>query len=127
MGTVTADCMRMSELLADEFSVYVDTDPALPTPHQVFPGSFNDVPLSLSDIAKLSSDIEVDSSMGPDNIHPLLLCSCLSHAEPFFILFKQSLSKGALPVAWKSSSIVPIFQKGSYYIPLNYRSYLSVL
>lgn len=121
-GTVTSNCAVMSELLADEFfSFYVSTDPVSPAPHQSFSGSFTDVPLSLSDVVQRFTEMEVDSSMGPDNIHPMLLHSCPTLAEPFFILFKQSLSEGAIPAVWKNSSIVPIFKKGSRYTPINYR------
>lgn len=82
-GSVTTDCTMMSEILAIEFfSVCVDTELALTAPHQFFPGSFSDVPLSLSYV-KLFSELKVDSSMGPDDIHPVLLHSCPSLTEPF--------------------------------------------
>jgi len=35
--------------------------------------------------------------------------------------FKKSLQCGQLPAQWKESLVIPLFEKGSRYSPLNYR------
>ena len=69
----------------------------------------------------LLSRIDVNSSMGPDGVHPRILKNCPSIAYPLHLLFTNSVTLGSLPSAWKVSEVVPIFKKGARYDPLNYR------
>ena len=60
--------------------------------------------------------------MGPDEVHPLFLKSCATQlAYPLTVIFNRSLRDGALPAAWKTSLVVPIYKKGARYEALNYR------
>ena len=60
--------------------------------------------------------------MGGDGLHPRLLINLsLELSVPLCMLFQTSFESGVLPDYWLSSTIVPIFKKGSRYNPLNYR------
>ena len=94
-----------------------------PSPHQrnVAGNSIESVSVTAASVRGVFLDLDVDSSMGPDGIHPCLLKSCPSLVEPMFLIFSRSLDDGVLPAQWKFSEIVPIFKKGSRRDPLNYR------
>ena len=66
--------------------------------------------------------LDVSSSMGSDELSPVLLKECRSSSSfPLTMLFRESLRTGTLPQQWKHSLVVPIFKKGSRSDPLNYR------
>lgn len=80
------------------------------------------VELSYSEVHTILKQLDPNSAMGVDGLHPHLLKSCaaaLSH--PLHIIFCQSLTEGKLPLPWKHSLIVPIFKNGSRHDPKNYR------
>lgn len=122
-GEISADCSIMAENLADAFaSVYVENAPQNPVVHQVFDGSIDDIQFSVSDVLAVLKNLDKNSSMGPDNIHPNLLQQCAEQlAYPFYIIFRKSLDNSTLSMAWKLAIIIAIFKKGSRYAPLNYR------
>ena len=65
--------------------------------------------------------LDVNSSMGPDGLHPHLLKACaVNLAYPLWKIFRLSLEEGTLSLLWKLSLVVPIFKKGSHADPLNY-------
>ena len=122
-GHLSDDAGVMAEALADAFSaVYTRDLPQHPAPHQVFCGSIETAFLSVDIVMKALQDLDGNSAMGPDGLHPMLLKSCAAHlAYPLYIVFRRSLMEGTLPDAWMISHVVPIFKKGSRYDPLNYR------
>ena len=121
-GSLVVDCDEMAEMFVEEFSsVFISVEPRSPAPHQTFDGVLDTVPLSLTDVAKRLSLLDVNTSVGPDGIHPLLLRSCPSLAAPLYMIFCKSLSNGVLPTDWKRSTVVPLFKKGSRTVALNYR------
>ena len=122
----TTDCFRMAEVFADSFaSVYSQRDLVEAFPHQqttANPDMYLDrVPITIGDVAKVLMALDLNSSMGPDGLHPCLLKSCPSLISPIFMIFDMSLRLGRLPQRWKLSEIVPLFKKGSRSDPLNYR------
>ena len=123
-GELSDDASRMSELFAEAFSsVFSRTIPDNPHPHQ----QFHDTSLSITSVTQESVlnmllDIDGNTAMGPDEIHPLLLKNCATQlAYPLTLIFNRSLRDGALPSDWKTSLVVPIFKKGPRYEALNYR------
>lgn len=122
-GEISADCSIMAENLADAFaSVYVAHAPRNPMAHQVFDGRIEDIQFSVSDVQAVLKKLDINSSMGPDDIHPHLLQRCAEQlAYPFYIIFRKSLDNSTLPLIWILAIIIAIFKKGSRYIPLNYR------
>ena len=121
-GDLTADCHEMAEMLSDAFcSVYTAQDLNFPFPHQRSNATLGDVEITLDDVRDRLNSLDPNTSMGPDEIHPLLLKSCPSLAVPLHMIFKESLAQGKLPRDWKKSNIIPLFKKGSRHTPLNYR------
>lgn len=122
-GVISSDCSEMAECLADAFaSVYVTHVPDNPMAHQVFDGRIDDIEFTVHDVLAILKKLDVNSSMGPDGIHPNLLKQCAEHlAYPFYLIFRKSLSTSTLPSLWKLAIIIAIFKKGSRYAALNYR------
>ena len=111
------------EAFASSFSsVYTKHSPNDPFPHQRFNGTIDPVSFPLHKILKTLQNLNGNTAMGPDNIHPLLLKNCATQlAYPLHIIFTRALDEGLLPSDWKSSMVIPIFKKGVRYDPLNYR------
>ena len=81
-----------------------------------------DIDISLIDVHSTLSNLDPNSAMGQDGLHPALLKACAATlCTPLLMIYRQSLLEGALPSAWKSSLVVPIFKKGSRNDPMNYR------
>ena len=63
------------------------------------------------EVLAVLKNLNVDSSVGLDGIHPRLLKN-LAHllAQPLSIVFNTSLRNGAFPREWLVSIIVPIYK-----------------
>ena len=122
-GDLSDDAQQMSECLADAFaSVYASTVPPSPASHQEFDGSLDKLSLTEDQVRASLSQIDQNSSMGPDGIHPMILKECSTElAGPLTTIFNKSLQEGIVPSLWKSALFTPIFKKGARYDPLNYR------
>ena len=103
-------------------SLYISKEPANPEPHQLCQGHLDTVIISPNLVHSVLQNLDPNSSMGPDDIHPSILKHCSRElAEPMSVIFSRSLGEGSLPRAWKSSLVKPIFKKGPRYNALNYR------
>ena len=122
-GQLSSDPVVMSEVLASSFaSVYTKQSPAVQEPHQTFDGLIEPIRVTVDDIITQLCVLDVHSAMGPDFIHPLLLKNCSEALSyPLYLIFCRSLAEGSVPSAWKRSTVIPLFKKGSRYDPLNYR------
>ena len=122
-GSMTDNPSQMAECFASSFaSVYISKEPANPEPHQLCQGHLDTVIISPNLVHSVLQNLDPNSSMGPDNIHPSILKHCSRElAEPMSVIFSRSLGEGSLPRAWKSSLVKPIFKKGPRYNALNYR------
>ena len=122
-GLMCTDPREMSECLAGVFvSVYRSDVPQVQEAHQASEDLMTPLTISQDDVKTLLSNIDGNSAMGPDEIHPLVLKNCADVISyPMHIIFSRSLSEGIVPKAWKISTVVPIFKKGNRYNPLNYR------
>ena len=70
----------------------------------------------------ITMSLDTNSAMGPDGIHPAVLKYCApTLLYPLHTIFSRSLAEGEVPMAWKCSTVIPIFKKGHRYEPLNYR------
>ncbi|CAG9137015.1 unnamed protein product [Plutella xylostella] len=66
--------------------------------------------------------LDVSKSAGPDFIPPLMLRNCTDTiAQPLSLLFKRSVSEGAIPLTWKKAFITPVHKKGSKSEVTHYR------
>ena len=113
----------MANIFVDAFAgVFESSAPDSPFPHQNCFSTLNSVPVSAEMVHRELCQLDTDSSMGPDGVHPMLLKSCANYLTlPLALIFSKSMDSGAIPVEWKKSHIVPLFKKGSRYDALNYR------
>ena len=77
-----------------------------------------DIPLSKEDIEKKLRSLKNRKSPGPDGIFNEMLTELTLHLTQ---LFQQIFKLCTIPKAWKQSTIIPLFQKGSKTNPDNYR------
>ena len=122
-GQLTDDAETMAELFASSFaSVFSTETPANPSPHQTFNGTLSRVSVTPELINSALADLDSNSAMGPDGLHPIVLKKCADELIfPLQIIFKRSLTERRLPIGWKKSFVIPIFKKGPRSNPLNYR------
>ena len=122
-GNLSDDPVEMAECFSSSFaSVYNKAVLTNPAKHQTFQTDIDQMHVSISDVEQVLSNLDVNSAMGPDRLHPMLLRSCAAYlAYPFYVIFCRSLAEGVLPAHWKRSLVIPIFKKGLRYDALNYR------
>ena len=64
--------------------------------------------------------LDVNTSMGPDDIYPQVLRACAQQlAVPLAIFFNKSLATGLLQSMWLVSVIAPLSKVKSRYDPVN--------
>jgi hypothetical protein len=82
----------------------------------------SDVLFTVSDVASYLCKLDVSKSVGPDNIHPVVLCECADQlAVPLFKLFRSSLDTGIVPQVWQDANVTLIFKSGDRASVSNYR------
>ena len=73
-------------------------------------------------IKALLNALKPTKSSGTDNIPSCILKECTDEIAPILqIIFTQSLNAQTLPHDWLTANITPVFKKGDYCKPLNYR------
>ena len=66
--------------------------------------------------------LNVNKSVGPDDIHPKLLKELADViAKPIAKLFNMTVEDNELPDEWKKAFVSPIFKKGARNLAVNYR------
>jgi len=85
-GETSDDPTTMAECLASAFaSVYTQATPDNPMDHQVVDATLDDVPITIDAVLSVLKQLDSNSAMGPDGLHPLLLKSCAGElAYPLF-------------------------------------------
>jgi hypothetical protein len=82
----------------------------------------NIVKVNESDVALRLKKLVGEKAAGVDQVQPLILKNChTAFAIPLTMIFKKSLSDGALPRDWKDANITPLHKKGATVLPENYR------
>ena len=75
--------------------------------------------LLISDAIK---ELSANSAAGPDGLPASLLINCCAELTPILaIIFKESFTKGVIPMLFKRAAIVPIFRSGDKTQASNYR------
>ena len=81
-----------------------------------------DIRTTEDEVRKILSQLKVDKSPGPDNIHPYFLKETANElAIPLNIIFNKSLESSEIPDEWKKGKITALFKKGSKKVASNYR------
>ncbi|KFO89026.1 hypothetical protein N320_00456, partial [Buceros rhinoceros silvestris] len=66
--------------------------------------------------------LNVQNSMGPDEIHPSVLRELPEViTKPLSIIYQQSWLTGEVPADWRLANVTPIYKKGKREDPGNYR------
>ena len=74
------------------------------------------------EIKKRLKNSKGSKSMGPDQIHSMILKECASEfAIPLTKLFRESIKKGKIPNSWRYANISLIFKKGHRTLRSSYR------
>ncbi|CAH8570357.1 unnamed protein product [Schistosoma haematobium] len=82
----------------------------------------SEVDLSADLVFRKLQHLRLDTSPGPDMVHPAILREAASIlATPLSVMFSHSLSRGKLPENWKLAHITPIFKGGRRNEPSSYR------
>jgi len=73
----------------------------------------HDLICSPTEVAKVLKSLNVNKASGSDGVSPWLLNECHMEQAPILArLFSYTLSRGTLPIDWKSANVVPIFKSG---------------
>ena len=84
---------------------------------------FMNISFTPGDVAKKLSKMNPNKSPGPDGAAPRVLKELQEIiAEPLYLIFRQSVDMGKIPVGWKMG-LSPIFKKGNRHQAKHYRPY----
>jgi hypothetical protein len=82
----------------------------------------SEIQFSKDDILSELKNLNTSKAPGPDGISTRVLKECRDElAEPFQVLFNQSLDTAQIPNNWKQANVVPIYKKGNKSEASNYR------
>ena len=132
--TLTNDKQAMCELLLDHFNSVFTT----PNSNKIVnnPITFfsieeltndqlpllTDINFSESLISEAIKELSANSTAGPDGRPASLPINCCAELTPILaIIFKESFTKGVIPMLFKRAAIVPIFMSGDKTQAYNYR------
>ena len=127
-GEVANDNKECANLLNNYFSSVFTNENLqyLPNPPQVYNGepedSFLDLEITEQCVLNKLTNINVNKSVGPDEIHPKLLYEVRDKlVGPLCKLYKLTMELGKIPQDWKDANVMPLFKKGNRDQPQNYR------
>ena len=81
-----------------------------------------DIQVTEEMVRKELLNLNVNKSLGPDNIHPRILKELAEHlTEPVTLLFNKTIVNGVIPQDWKEAYVSPIYKKGTRSHAENYR------
>ena len=107
-GRLTDDPKLMADSFAESFSsVFAAAAPTNDVPHQACHEVSNCLTTSPLDVSTILSNLDPNSSMGVDHMHPRLLKNLANDlCVPLSIIFNSSLSSGVLPDEWLISYLL---------------------
>jgi len=126
-NNIITDDAKTADLLNDYFaSVFTVEDlsnmPKVIGLNKNLPRIVSNLIIDDSVVHKKLSELNVNKSPGPDQIHPKLLYELRNElAKPLAYLFNLSLEYSIIPQEWRQASVVPLFKKGKKEKCENYR------
>ena len=96
-GAISDEPAEMALCLLDTFSgIHITTVPSNPAPHQQCEAVLDEIDILPSEVHTLLRELDPNSCMGLDGLHPQLLKSCASTLTmPLYMIFRQSLFEGS--------------------------------
>ena len=80
------------------------------------------ISFSVDDVLKRLTNLKINKSCGPDQIHPRILYEARNEiALPLKLIYECSFETKQLPDDWKSANISAIYKKGCKSDAVNYR------
>ena len=123
-NTLKYDDKEKAEVLQNQFSsVFTrETDGTLPNLSSRTESFITNMHMSETIVKKELKSVNVNKSLGPDEIQPRLMAELANFlSEPVTLLFNKSILHGVLPKEWKEAYIFPIYKKGSKSYSEKYR------
>ena len=123
-STLKFDDLEKANILQQQFCSVFNCDPdgnRSPIP-SLTDASIRNIIITEEMVIKVLNGLNVNKSIGPDEIHPRLLVELADEiAGPLALLFNKSIEHSCLPCDWKNAYISPIYKNGSKSNPENYR------
>ncbi|VDI02538.1 Hypothetical predicted protein, partial [Mytilus galloprovincialis] len=125
-GNLTTSDKEKATVLNDFFtSVFTAENPNnIPNiEERNFESSLDHFVINQDTVEKYLLLLNGSKSMGPDNIHPLIVKSMANtFSKPLTLIFQKSIDTGKIPKEWKDARVTPLFKnKGSKLDAGNYR------
>ena len=80
------------------------------------------IQVTVEEISKILSSLDVYKALGPDNLPTLVLKECAEVLAPSITaVINFSLREGVQLTNWKKANVLPIFKKGNSNLTENYR------
>ena len=112
-----------ADILQNQFSSVFTEEPQGDLPD--FPSQTDtkvELKLSIEMIRKEILSINPNKSIGPDEVHPVMLKELVDYVSPpLFLVMSKSLAEGKLPTDWRLAHVTPIYKRGPKNIAENYR------
>ena len=121
-NTLHHESRKKAELLNSQFTFPKEdrSSPTLTTKKKF--GSISDITIMEEGVTKLLKNVKISKASSLDNIPSVILKNCAHELSPALSsIFQQSLNTGDLPNDWRNATIAPVFKKGDWHMPANYR------
>jgi len=101
----------------------VTTDSTVPTDVlKITDATLNNVPFTEENVLEHIRGLNINKAHGYDEISGRMLKMCdKTITKPLYIIYKNCISQGYFPVAWKFANVIPIHKKKDKNIVSNYR------
>ena len=130
VGNLTKSPQETANVLADFFQSVFTPEEYGPLTEECYKSRkcinniMSDLSITPADVKKLLLALDINKSMGPDNVHPKLLKYLATNntfVDAVTLLLNKCLHDETIPSIWKTASVIALHKKGSVHNPGNYR------